>query len=95
MLHCPSACTSPIMTGFAVWRFGSIVAPLGNESLVLERIDGLEIAPSRQMSNERFGVDAGEFFFSHRKGDHRNVGRFHALIAQLLIERHVSVAADG
>jgi hypothetical protein len=44
------------------------------------------------MANERLGVDAGELFLSDGENDHQNVGRFHALIAELLVERYVSVA---
>src|SRR5277367_6484896 len=108
MLNCPSPWISPIMTGLAMWWFGSIVtskpdgdlnfwpiiasrtastsavpacstacahveqdvgrfhrivgdivgllrigAPFGDEGLVLRRVDRLEVAPRREVADER------------------------------------------
>ncbi len=47
------------------------------------------------MSNQRFGIDACQFFLADRERDHRNVGGLDALIAEFLVERHVGVAVDG
>ncbi len=47
------------------------------------------------MADQRLGVDAGEFFFTDRERDHRNVGRLDALVAELLVEGNVGVAVDG
>ena len=47
------------------------------------------------MAEQRLGVDAGEFFFADREGDHRNIGCLDALVAELLVEGNVGVAVDG
>ena len=47
------------------------------------------------MAEQRLGVDAGEFFFTDRERDDRNVGRLDALVAEFLVERNVGVAVDG
>jgi len=47
------------------------------------------------VTDQRFGIDAGEFFFADRECDNRNVGRLDALVAELLVERNVGVAVDG
>ena len=47
------------------------------------------------MAHQRLGVDAAQLLFTHREGHHRDVGRLQALVAQLLVERHVGVAVDG
>ena len=70
-------------------------APLGDERLVLRRVDRLEVAPGREMPDQRLGVEAGEFLLADRERDDRNVGGFDALIAELLVERHIGVAIDG
>ena len=46
------------------------------------------------MTEQRLGVETGELFFADREGDHRNIGRLDALVAELLVERHVGVAVD-
>ncbi len=69
--------------------------PLLDERLVVGRVDRLEVVPGGEMADQRLGVDAGEFFLTHRERDDRNVGRLHALVAELLVERHVGVAVDG
>ncbi len=47
------------------------------------------------MADQRRGVDAGQFLLAHGERDHRDVGRVHALVGKLFIERHVGVAVDG
>ena len=47
------------------------------------------------MADQRRGVDAGEFFLTDREGDDRDVLGLDALVAELLVERHVGVAVDG
>ena len=47
------------------------------------------------MADQVLGVDAGQFLFADREGDHRDVGRLDAGIGQFLVERHVGVAVDG
>ena len=47
------------------------------------------------MAEQRLGVDAGELFFADRERDRRDVLRLDALVAELLVERHVGVAVDG
>ncbi len=77
-----------------VVRLLRIGAPFRDERLVFRRIDRLEVAPRRQMTDERLGVDARQLLLADRERDHRDVGRLHALIAELLIERNVGVAVD-
>ncbi|MNG79974.1 hypothetical protein D3C79_385990 [compost metagenome] len=69
--------------------------PFADELLVGWVIHRLEVVPGRQVAHQRFGVDAAQFFLTHREGDHRHVGRLDALIGQLFVERHVGVAVDG
>ena len=69
--------------------------PLFNESLVVGVFNGLEIVPCRQMANQRLGINTGQFFFTHREGYNRNIGCFHALIAQLFVEGDVGITVDG
>ncbi len=47
------------------------------------------------MAEQRLGVETGEFFFADRERHDRDVGRLDALVAELLVERHVGVAVDG
>ena len=63
-------------------------------SLFAGRVDRLEVVPRREMADERLGVEAGELFLADRERDDRNVGRLDALVAELLVERHVGVAVD-
>ena len=47
------------------------------------------------MADQRAGVEAGQFFLANREGDDGNVLGLDALVAELLVERHVGVAVDG
>ena len=47
------------------------------------------------MADQRLGIEALEFFLADREGDHRDIRGLHALIAELLVERHVGIAVDG
>src|SRR5260221_2491413 len=66
-----------------------------DELLVGRVLDRLEVVPGGEMAEQRFGVDAGEFFFTDRERDNRNVGRLDALVAEFLVEGNVGVAVDG
>ena len=68
--------------------------PLGDEVLVRRRVDRLEVVPRGKVAEQRLGVDAGEFFFTHRERDRRDVLRLDALVAELLVKRDVGVAVD-
>src|SRR3984893_10776369 len=69
--------------------------PVLDELLVGGGLDRLEVVPGGEMAEQRLGVDAGEFFLTHRERNHRNVGRLDALVAEFLVERNVGVAVDG
>src|SRR5256885_10890114 len=58
-------------------------------------LDRLEIVPGREMPQQRLGVDAGEFFLADRERHGGNLGGLDALVAELLVERHVRVAEIG
>ena len=45
------------------------------------------------MAEQRLGVDAGELFFADRERHHWNVLRGDALVAELLADTNVGVAA--
>ena len=47
------------------------------------------------MADQRLGVDAAQLLLADRERDHRHVRRLQALVAELLVERHVGVAVDG
>jgi hypothetical protein len=47
------------------------------------------------LADQRFGVEARQFFFADREGDYRNIFRRNLLVAKLLIEGYVGVAVDG
>ena len=54
-----------------------------------------EVIPGGEMADQRLGIETGEFFLTHGERHDRNVRRFDALVAELLVERHVGVAVDG
>ena len=70
-------------------------APLLDELGVGRRLDRLEVVPRRQVADQRLGVHAAQFFFTHREGHHRHVLGLQAGVAEFLVERHVGVAVDG
>ena len=71
-----------------------IVAPLLDELGVGRALDAHEVVPGRQVADQWLGVDATQLFLTHRESHHRHVGRLQALVAELLVERHVGVAVD-
>ena len=75
--------------------FTGELVPLFDKGTVLVGLDALEVVPGSQVTDQRFGVDTGELFFTHREGNHWNILGRYALITQLLIERHVRITVDG
>ena len=69
--------------------------PLVDELGVDRVFHRLEVVPGGQVADQRLGVDAAQFFLTHREGHHRHVGGFQALVGQFLVEGHVGVAVDG
>ncbi|MNE54545.1 hypothetical protein D3C80_1493280 [compost metagenome] len=72
-----------------------ISAPFADELLVGRVIHRFEVVPGRQVTHQRFGVDAAQLFFPYREGDHRHVGGLDALIGQLFVEWDVGITVDG
>src|SRR3984885_4269500 len=66
-----------------------------DELLVARILDRLEVVPGGEVPEQRFGVDAGEFFFTDRERNYRNVLGLDTLVAEFLVERNVGVAVDG
>src|SRR4030088_2617127 len=76
-------------------RILGVGLPRLDELVVLGRLDRLEVVPGGEMAEQRLSVDAGEFFFTDRERDNRNVSRLDTLVAELLVEGNVGVAVDG
>ena len=66
-----------------------------HEGIVLRCLDAHEVVPGGQVANQRLGVDAAQFFFAHREGNDRHIGRLETCVTQLFVERHVRVTVDG
>ncbi len=47
------------------------------------------------MTDQRFGIKAGEFFLTDRKSNDRNVFGGNAGVGKFLIERHIGVTVNG
>src|SRR6267142_6549525 len=77
-----------------VLRLG-IGGPLLGDLVIGRALDRHEVVPRREVTDERIGVDAAQLFFTDRDRHHRHIGGLQALIAELLVERHVGVAVDG
>ena len=82
------------VVGDALVVLGELL-PVGDELLVLGRIDRLEVVPGGEVADQRRGVETGQFFLADREGDDRDVFGLDALVAEFLVERHVGVAVDG
>ena len=67
---------------------------LGHEFGVDRVLQRLEVVPGSELAEQRLGVDAAQFFLTHRECHDRNVSRLQAGVAQFLVERHVGVAVD-
>ena len=82
-----------LVTGDAL-GFG-VSAPFFDELVIGRVLDRLEVVPGGQVTDQRLGVHAAQFFFAHREGDNRHVFGFEAGVAEFFVERHVGVTVDG
>ncbi len=69
--------------------------PFCNEISIFRGVDGHEVVPRRQVTNQRSGIQTRQFFFPYRESDDRNVFSLDALVRQFLIERHIGIPVDG
>ena len=72
-----------------------ISRPLFGELVVGGVLDGHEVVPCRQVTDQRLGVHTAQLFFTHRESHHRHVFGLQARVAQFFVERYVGVAVDG
>ena len=74
--------------------FLNVLFPLFDEFGVFRCVDGHEIIPRCKVAHQRLCIDPSKFFFTNRKGYHRDVFGPDALIPQLFVEWPIGVAVD-
>ena len=72
-----------------------VLDPLVDKVVVGVGIHAHEVVPGGQVAHQRRRVDTGQFLLTHGEGNHRDVGRGDALVAQFAVEGHVGVTVDG